>query len=363
MSALKAIINAHLAANGAMTLHDYMALALYHPQHGYYHQDQVIGQDGDFITAPEISQMFGELTGLWLAHQYQLQHLENKAILVELGPGRGTLMADLIRAWRQTSLPLPPIHLLETSVSLRAIQQERLADLAEVHWHDDVSTLPDQPVLMIANEFFDALAIRQYRLFQNQWQERGIQYDNENNWVLDWLDIDASDAFPAFLYDQAQNLNRDKDQMITYAPALAPITKAICQRIADHGGAGLIIDYGKSDGFGDSLQAVMQHQSVDPLAHPGEADITAWVDFSHLSQMAEQCHCAALGPVPQGQFLKSLGLLERAEQLGKGAEPELRRRLVSEVDRLVNPAQMGQAFKVMAILPDAYAKTPQPGLE
>ena len=363
MTALRRIIDAHLAANGQMTWHDYMALVLSHPQHGYYHKEQVIGKEGDFITAPEISQMFGELTGLWLAHQYQSQQLDNNAILVELGPGRGTLMADLIRAWRQTPLPLPSIHLVETSASLRAIQQDRLADLAEVHWHDDVNTLPDQPLLMIANEFFDALAIRQYRLYQNQWQERGIQCDNNGNWILDWLDLASSDPVPAFLVDQAVTLNADKDYIMTYAPALASIAASICQRIADHGGAGLIIDYGKSDCFGDSLQAVMQHNPVDPLTNPGDADITAWVDFSHLCQIAKQHHCAALGPVPQGQFLKSLGLLERAEQLGKGAEPDLRRRLVSEVDRLVNPAQMGQAFKVMAVLPDAFAKTPQPGLE
>jgi NADH dehydrogenase [ubiquinone] 1 alpha subcomplex assembly factor 7 len=363
MSALKAIIHTQLSANGAMTLHDFMALSLYHPQHGYYHQDQVIGKDGDFITAPEISQMFGELTGLWLAHQFQSQQLQNNAILVELGPGRGTLMADLIRAWRQTSLPLPPIHLVESSASLRSIQQQRLADLAEIHWHDQVDTLPDQPLLMIANEFFDALAIRQYRFHHNQWWERGIRLDKDGNWILDWLDLDTANPLPDFLSDHASAAQDDKDQIMTYAPQLAPIAKVISQRIGNYGGAGLIIDYGKSDCFGDSLQAVMKHHPVDPLSHPGEADITAWVDFSHLSHLAEQQDCTALGPVPQGQFLKSLGLLERAEQLGNNAAPDLRRRLVSEVDRLVNPAQMGQAFKVMAILPDAYAKTPQPGWE
>jgi NADH dehydrogenase [ubiquinone] 1 alpha subcomplex assembly factor 7 len=363
MTTLRSIINAHLAANGVMTLHDYMALSLYHPQHGYYHRDQVIGSDGDFITAPEISQMFGELTGLWLAHQYQHQHLDDKAALVELGPGRGTLMADLIRAWRQTSLPLPSIHLVETSPTLRAAQQERLSDIADIHWHDDVKTLPDQPLLVIANEFFDALAIRQYRLFQDQWQERVIQTDTDGHWKLDWLNLCSSDPLPVCLANLTPHHNVATDQIITHAPALAEIIGTICQHIANHGGACLIIDYGKADGFGDSLQAVMRHEAVDPLAHPGEADITAWVDISHLAQTADDHHCAAIGPIPQGQFLKSLGLLERAEQLGQGAEPDLRRRLVSEVDRLVNPAQMGQAFKVMAILPDEVAKTPQPGLE
>jgi SAM-dependent MidA family methyltransferase len=352
MTTLRDYIDKNISTDGFISLHDYMDFALYHPTLGYYRRDQVIGADGDFITAPEISQMFGELTGLWLAHQCQSQHMESKSALVELGPGRGTLMADLLRAWQQTSLAVPPVHMIETSPALIRVQQDALSHISDtdIQWHQSVDTLPDQPLLIIANEFFDALPVRQFRLSDSGWQEQVIT-SGADGWQLGWMAI-ASDAVPDHISDIYSDITTDADlSCITYAPALPAIMASLSRRIKAYGGAMLIIDYGKDDGFGDSIQAVYQHQPVDILEHTGQADLTAWVDFSHIKAVAMAHGLAATPLQPQGQFLTLIGIKERTEQLAEQADPELRRRLLSELDRLVNPAQMGQAFKVMALAP------------
>lgn len=352
MTALRDYIDKSISADGFISLHDYMDIALYHPTLGYYRRDQVIGADGDFITAPEISQMFGELTGLWLAHQCQSQHMESKSALVELGPGRGTLMADLLRAWQQTSLAVPPVHMIETSPTLIRVQQDALSHISDtdIQWHQSVDTLPDQPLLIIANEFFDALPVRQFRLSDSGWQEQVIT-SGADGWQLGWMAI-PSDAVPDHISDIYSDITTDADlSCITYAPALPAIMASLSRRIKAYGGAMLIIDYGKDDGFGDSIQAVYQHQPVDILEHTGQADLTAWVDFSHIKAVAMAHGLAATPLQPQGQFLTLIGIKERTEQLAEQADPKLRRRLLSELDRLVNPAQMGQAFKVMALAP------------
>ena len=368
MTALCDYIDKSISADGFISLHDYMDIALYHPTLGYYRRDQVIGADGDFITAPEISQMFGELTGLWLAHQCQSQHMESKSALVELGPGRGTLMADLLRAWQQTSLTVPPVHMIETSPALIHAQQDALSHISDtdIQWHQSVDALPDQPLLIIANEFFDALPVRQFCLSDSGWQEQVIT-SGADGWQLDWMAI-ASNAVPDHISIIYSDITTDTDlSCITYAPALPAIMASLSRRIKAYGGAMLIIDYGKDDGFGDSIQAVYQHQPVDILEHTGEADLTAWVDFSHIKAVAMAHGLAATPLQSQGQFLTLIGIKERTEQLAEQANPELRRRLLSELDRLVNPAQMGQAFKVMALAPqhivnpDHVNATPLPG--
>jgi SAM-dependent MidA family methyltransferase len=368
MTTLRDYIDKNISTDGFISLHDYMDLALYHPTLGYYRRDQVIGADGDFITAPEISQMFGELTGLWLAHQCQSQHMESKSALVELGPGRGTLMADLLRAWQQTSLAVPPVHMIETSPALIHAQQDALSHISDtdIQWHQSVDALPDQPLLIIANEFFDALPVRQLRLSDSGWQEQVIT-SGADGWQLDWMAI-ASDAVPDHISDIYSDITTDADlSCITYAPALPAIMASLSRRIKAYGGAMLIIDYGKDDGFGDSIQAVYQHQPVDILEHTGAADLTAWVDFSHIKAVAMAHGLAATPLQSQGQFLTLIGIKERTEQLAEQANPELQRRLLSELDRLVNPAQMGQAFKVMALAPqhivnpDHVNATPLPG--
>ena len=343
---LRRLITAQLADSGFMTLYDYMHHALYHPQYGYYRQEAVIGRGGDFITAPEISQIFGELLGLWCAHQAQSQGLDDKAILVELGAGRGTLMADALRAWNKLNLPLPQVHLIETSAHLKTQQKTRLTDFPAlaVHWHESPKTLPDKPLFMLANEFFDALPIEQYRRENSIWQQRGITLDTGKNWQLDWRD-----ATPDPLFTRPDFTALPETQILTHAPDFADFLTPIAQRIAHHGGAGVVIDYGKMDGYGDSLQAVKNHQAVEVLAHTGTADLTSWVNFAHLAKIAETCGCHTAPPIPQGQFLRTLGIMTRAEQLAQGQDAQTRRDLLGAVDRLVNPAQMGQVFKVMTI--------------
>ena len=366
MASLRDSIDQKIAHSGFISLHDYMDIALYHPMLGYYRRDKVIGEAGDFITAPEISQMFGELTGLWLAHQCQSQHLESKAALVELGPGRGTLMADLLRAWRQTSLDFPSVYMMETSPSLTQTQKEALSHITEttIQWHQSVDALPDQPLLIIANEFFDALGVRQFQRTDSGWQEHAIT-SGENGWQMIWKAV-PSENVPDFVKDMASpspDISSKTDiSVMSYAPALPAIIASLSARITAHGGAMLIIDYGKADAFGDTVQAVYQHKPVDILTRPGEADLTAWVDFSHISAVAIANGLTATPLQPQGSFLKSIGIMERAEQLAANGTPELRRRLLAELDRLVNPSQMGQAFKVIALLPaqigDSQSVTP-----
>ena len=342
---LRSLITAQLTASGFMTLYDYMHLALYHAQHGYYQQEAVIGRAGDFITAPEISQMFGELLGLWCAHQAQAQGLINKAILVELGAGRGTLMADALRAWNTLDLPLPQVHIIETSPHFKSQQKTSLADFpTQIHWHESPKTLPEKPLFMVANEFFDALPIQQYRHQDGTWQIRGIALDAEKNWQLDWRKAETNP-----LFDSPKFTALPAKQILTHAPDYTNFLTPIAQRIARYGGAGIIIDYGKMDGYGDSLQAVKHHQAVELLAHSGTADLTSWVDFAHLKTIAETCGCIAAPPIPQGQFLRALGIMTRTEQLAQGKTATTRRDLLAAVDRLVNPAQMGQVFKVMTI--------------
>ena len=343
---LRSLITAQLTDSGFMTLYDYMHLALYHPQHGYYQQGTVIGRAGDFITAPEISQIFGELLGLWCAHQAQTQGLINKAILVELGAGRGTLMADALRAWNTLNLPLPQLHIIETSPHLKTQQKTNLAHFPnlKIHWHESPKTLPEKPLLMVANEFFDALPIQQYRRKNNTWQQRGITLDSKKNWQFAWRKTKKTP-----LFNSPKFTALPEKQIFTHAPDHTAFLTPIAQRIASHGGAGVIIDYGKMDGYGDSLQAVKNHQAVEPLTHTGTADLTSWVDFAHLKNIAETCGCITEPPIPQGQFLRALGITTRTEQLAQGKPAKTRRALLGAVDRLVNPAQMGQVFKVMTI--------------
>ncbi len=338
------IITEEIASKGYMRLDRYMALALGHPQHGYYMSGRSFGLEGDFITAPEISQMFGELIGLWSLDQLQRQHLMKEAGFFELGPGRGTLMADAIRAITPFTqdhggdMPIHmPIHLMEMSPALKQQQAKALHPHPIIH-HDDLDNLPPIPLIFIANEFFDALPIRQFIKSDQGWSERVVTMVDGQ---LTLTTITADDAPPA---DQAP-----MGSVYEIAPQLPAIISKISRHIRQYGGAGLIIDYGKSNPIGDSLQAVHNHKPVDILDSPGEADLSAWVDFSAIKTAAADMR--VLGTRDQGAFLKSLGLYQRAEQLSAPADPKTRRMIAAAVDRLSSPAQMGRVFQAMAILP------------
>ncbi|NKX44280.1 class I SAM-dependent methyltransferase [Roseicyclus persicicus] len=344
MTALKDRLLARIARTGPMTVADYMADCLLHPAHGYYATRDPLGAGGDFITAPEISQMFGELVGLWLAQVWMDQGAPAQVVLAELGPGRGTLMADALRATRgvpgfHAALRL---HLVEASPTLRAAQADRLAAHAP-RFHDSVADLPDGPLFLIANEFFDALPIRQFLKARGaDWSERMIGADGGRLvWGL------APPAPVAMLAHRAASVT--EGQIVeTCAPAEA-IAGEIGRRIAAHGGAALIVDYGGWESRGDTFQALRAHVPVDPLETPGQADLTAHVAFAPLARAAAPARASAL--TPQGVFLERLGITQRAQALARGlAGPALDAHVAAH-RRLTHPDEMGHLFRVLALTP------------
>jgi NADH dehydrogenase [ubiquinone] 1 alpha subcomplex assembly factor 7 len=325
---LSRIIEADIRENGPMPLDRYMALCLGHPVHGYYMTRDPFGLGGDFITAPEISQMFGELIGVWCASVHQAMGAPDPFNLVELGPGRGTLMADLLRATAKIPGFHPDIHLIETSPVLRAIQREGLGGGPQ--WHDTFVSVPEGPMILVANEFFDALPIRQFECRSGKWFERCVG-------------LSAGGRLVIGLAQTMESLEIAPDgAIIERSPDRQVMAHEIGTRFSVAPGTALIIDYGHAaSGHGDTLQAVRNHAFAGLLDAPGKADITAHVDFEALGRAFAQQGCRIHGPISQGQFLAAMGLGLRAERLGEDA------RLAAE--RLAGEDQMGNLFKVMAV--------------
>lgn len=353
MSALLPLLEARIAAEGPMSVAEYMTWCLLHPQHGYYTTRDPLGAAGDFTTAPEISQMFGELLGLALAQSWVDQGRPERIILAELGPGRGTLMADALRAMRAVPelIAAAELHLVEASPALRAEQAKRLGGFAP-KWHDSLADLPEAPLFLIANEFFDALPVRQFLRDGDGWRERVVGW-HEGQLSFGLTDIAPQAALEHRLADTAQG-----DMVEICAPAEA-IVQEVGRRIAAHGGVALIVDYGGWGSLGDTLQAVRAHEKTDPLITPGEADLTAHVDFRALAQAARPAvHAPITG---QGVFLERLGVTERARALATRLEGPALESHVAAHRRLTHPGEMGSLFKVLALhAPDA--PTP-PGLD
>jgi len=344
VSDLKSRIARLIAAEGPISVAQYMALALHDSAGGYYATRDPFGAHGDFITAPEVSQLFGELIGLWMVQCWREQGEPSPARLVELGPGRGTLMVDALRAARTVPEFLDAIEivLVEASPFLRNVQREKLP--ATIRWTDrfDLS-LTDRSLFLFANEFFDALPIRQYVKTQRGWCERMV---TEKNGEL------------AFALAPVASLGLDVDKaevgaVYETSPASIALVEEISRTIAAQGGAALIVDYGHDGGFGDTLQAVAQHKYASILDAPGEADLSAHVDFAALAAGAKRSAATTFGPVGQGVFLKALGLDARARQLIHN-NPHETKSIEAAVDRLT--VQMGTLFKALAIVPDGAAK-------
>lgn len=338
MNTLKDLITSQIATSGPITIADYMAQCLGHRDHGYYMKRTAIGAQGDFTTAPEISQMFGELTGLALTQAWMDQDAPRDAILVELGPGRGTLMADMLRVMKQAGFT-PAVHLVETSPKLRALQADLVPDAT---WHATVNTLPDAPTFLIANEFFDALPIRQFQRAGNAWREHviGLQNGTLSRFLTE----------PVPLAELAHRLEdtQDGDVVETCAPAAA-IGAQIGAQIASCGGAGLIIDYGDWVSQGDTFQAIRNHASTDPLLDPGMSDLTAHVDFAALAKAAHPaCHSAL---ATQGVFLERLGITARAQALAANLQGAQKDAHIAAHLRLTHPSEMGSVFKVLGLTP------------
>ena len=324
---------------GPIDLADYMRIALTDPDHGYYTNAEAVGARGDFVTAPEISQMFGELIGVWIVDTWQRMGAPEDVRLVELGPGHGTLMADALRAVRGVSgMPVDP-YLVEVSPVLRARQQALLS----ATWLDSVDALPPGPAIVIANEFFDALPVSQIQRDEDGWRRRVIDAGPDESGLFATKGPIAEDV-PANMEDAPVGA------IVELAPERGALAAGLARRICKYGGAALIIDYGpETSAPGDSLQAVRGHEYTDPFAAPGQADLTAHVDFASLGWAAAAEGAQVFGPVPQAAFLAALGLVERADALKRSASPEQRRDIDLAAHRLTAPDQMGTLFKAMAI--------------
>lgn len=350
MSVLLPIVAAEIKAKGPLSIARYMGLALGHETYGYYTKQDPFGVQGDFITSPEISQMFGEMIGLWCAFVGQSISPDDPLILLELGPGRGTLMADALRAAKSVPgfLDRVSVALVETSPVLKAQQKETLAAFdVSVTWYDSIKDVADGPLLVIGNEFFDALPICQYVKTADGWLERLVGLgEDESTLVFVMSKAPAAETLiPQALLEKAEVADVYEDQAVSRHM----VTEA-AKRIKKFGGAAVFVDYGHDQhGLGDTFQALRNHQYVDVLANPGDQDLTAHVDFEQLANAAVAVGVNVFPPMPQGLFLESLGLRERAEGLKKSATEEQVFDVNRAYGRLTNPEQMGSLFRVLAM--------------
>jgi NADH dehydrogenase [ubiquinone] 1 alpha subcomplex assembly factor 7 len=322
-----------ITLGGPIPVSQFMGAANAH----YYATRDPLGAAGDFTTAPEISQMFGELIGLWLADLWDRAGRPT-AHYVELGPGRGTLAVDALRAMAKAGFS-PSVHLVETSPTLRAAQQALLPDAV---WHDDVTTLPnDAPLLIVANEFFDALPVHQLVRGPDAWHERLVACQDTLFLPIRGKQV-PDDIVPEDLRSAAPG------SIIETSPASVAIARALAKRVVAQGGAALIIDYGyQGPALGETLQAVKNHAFANPFEAPGDYDLSAYVDFATLAAIAALADARVDGPLPQGQFLETLGISARAGALAK-ASPERAAEIEAARARLPHPEAMGALFKAMA---------------
>jgi len=329
-----------------MSVADFMAEALGHPRLGYYRHAAPLGASGDFVTAPEISQMFGELVGAWLADRWQAIGSPAPVRLVELGPGRGTLMADALRATRgvpgfHAALDL---HLVEINGTLRGVQQAALGEFKPA-WHERFDEVPAGPLLLVANEFFDALPVRQFEKTKGGWVERmvGLADDGER---LVFALAPGITPFSLHLPDAAEGAQAE------ICEAGRALASAIGGRVRRDGGWALVVDYGYDHGHGASLQAVRGHRGAGILDHPGETDLSAHVDFPALAAASGARTC---GPAGQGDFLRRVGIVQRAETLKARATAAQRQAVDAALQRLIGADQMGTLFRVLAVGDDRSA--------
>jgi SAM-dependent MidA family methyltransferase len=331
------LILRQIGQTGPMPLADYMALCLGHPDHGYYMRRDPLGSSGDFTTAPEISQMYGELLGLALAQAWLDRGAPAPFTLAELGPGRGTLMADALRAAARCPgfAGAARLHLVETSPALRQCQARTLAG-HRPRWLDSAAALPDGPLFLIASEFFDALPIRQSVRVPGGWADRMVGIAAGR--LAFGLGPPAAD--PVL---DARHPGAAPGLVVESCPAAATALAPVRDRILAHGGAALVIDYGDWDGTGDTLQAVRHHAFADPLADPGAADLTAHVRFRDLAAAALPL---AATFCTQGAFLRALGIAARAAALSRKGDAAA---ITGQMHRLTHPSEMGTVFKVLGL--------------
>jgi NADH dehydrogenase [ubiquinone] 1 alpha subcomplex assembly factor 7 len=355
---LAARLKARIVREGPISVQDYMEACLADARHGYYLTRQPIGREGDFVTAPEISQVFGELLGAWAAAAWQNMGAPQRVVLAELGPGRGTLMADALRVCKTVPKLLDgaTIALIETSPVLRDVQRATFKDApARLQWFERLEDAPQDPLIVIANEFLDALPVRQFVRAGGVWRERMIGIDPDGALAFHEGAPVGAHELPAPL----RAPEADEGAIAEIRPAAAPLLETLAARAKVAPVAALIIDYGHAEsGLGDTLQAVRGHKFANPLDAPGEADLTAHVDFAALKEAARTLGLAAYGPMPQGEFLLRLGLAARLERLLRDATEAQKQTLLSGAARLADPRQMGVLFKALALQSSGLAPPP-----
>jgi SAM-dependent MidA family methyltransferase len=356
MNPLYRRIAALIETSGPISVAEYMALCLFDPQHGYYTTREPFGVDGDFVTAPEISQMFGELVAVWMVTAWRSIGAPLPVTVAEVGPGRGTLMRDIIRSagriapeWKTGAR----FALVEASPRLTALQRRTLEGMpATLSWHETIDTLPDRPLLVVGNELLDALPFRQFVFQDGGWSERAVGLDDDGRlrFVL------KAGSFDPSLLPAGQAV--EEGTIFEISPARSAFMQRVCERLAKRGGAGIFLHYGHlRTGFGDTFQAVRRHAYEDVLQSPGEADLTSHVDFAVLESVAHACGLAT-STATQGDFLLGMGLLQRAGRLGATEGSGQREAIRAAVERLAGPDMMGTLFKVLMIAPGGTGTLP-----
>jgi len=342
MSKLLNILLRQIRQTGPLTIADYMKTCLLHPNYGYYSKQDPFGTNGDFITSPEISQMFGELLGLCLAQNW-IDQGKKPFALVEAGPGRGTLMVDILRATK--SVPefhqKMTIHLIEESTELQKIQKENLSNFY-VQWHTSVHTIPEKALFFIANEFFDALPIRQFKRANTCWEE--VLIGEKNNKLIYYL----GNKIP--LNTIPYHIENTKiGDVIEMCMAAKPIITALSTRIKSYGGCAIIIDYGDDNLIGNTFQAVKNHKKIDALKLPGDSDLTAHVDFKELTRDISEIMVTKT--TSQGILLERLGINDRSKKLISNIPDNQKNIHTTAMRRLTHPSEMGSLFKAIALYP------------
>lgn len=335
-----------LSENGPMSVADYMAWCLTSGESSYYRGGNPLGASGDFVTAPEVSQIFGELIAIWCVTVWKAMGEPELFVLAELGPGRGTLMQDAMRAARAAPrfLEAAQIHLVETSATLKEAQKKALTNFCAPSWHKTMEKVPGGPLIVIANEFFDALPVEQHIYEDGSWHRRVVKLNGSDkpSFAAGRLALPPVELLPA-------NPPRDGD-ILEHRPAASDLIGEFGRRAGNAPVAVLIADYGyERRDYGDTLQAVRAHGYANPLETPGECDLSAHVNFAELAHAAGIAGLDVWGALSQSEFLLSLGLEERLRQLMSSAGEDQRAALFLGARRLVDPYQMGSLFKVMAM--------------
>ena len=354
-------IRRRIARTGPIPVAEFMAMCLYDPEHGYYNRCAPFGASGDFITAPEISQMFGELIGLWAAAVWQSMGAPDPVALIELGPGRGTMMADALRAVRAAPgfRKAVRVHLVETSPELALTQRRTLGSTGDVmlHWHTSIGEVPTGPAIILANEFFDALPVHQAERRATGWHQRAVAVDAGGELEFTVASDPLADPPPAVARARIGEIFEWRPGDVATA-----IARRVAQEDREHqGGAALIIDYGHPrSAAGDTFQAVRSHEYASPLALPGLTDLTAHVDFEALGKAAREAGARVHGPVAQGTWLKRLGIEARAAVLLANAAEDKRPGIAAALERLTGtgPGHMGSLFKAIGFSAPGIVQLP-----